>query len=135
MSDDVRRYSYEYCPANDAYEIAPVGPDGELDWDNEVCITASNDEAMAKRIVDGLNRNAALTARLEALKTAPQIASGVSRCMCPFTPGYLVKGWKPDMKLGTDDNHKSYCPFGIAKAITDFIERTEHAYDQKERKP
>lgn len=76
---------------------------------------------------------ATLTAKLETLKTVPQIASSVSRCTCPFTPGYLVEGWKLDMKLGTDGNHKSYCPFGIAKAVADFIERTEHAYDtQKE---
>lgn len=49
------RYGYEYSPANDAYEIAPIGIDGELDWDNEVCITANGDEAVAKLIVGALN--------------------------------------------------------------------------------
>ncbi len=49
-------YGYEYSPANKSYEIAPIGPDGELDWENELCITVDNDnEEQAKLIVNAVN--------------------------------------------------------------------------------
>ena len=55
----MKRYGYEYSPANKAYEIAPIGLDGELDWNNELCVTAGDDdEAQAKLIVDALNHTA-----------------------------------------------------------------------------
>jgi aspartate carbamoyltransferase regulatory subunit len=44
MSDvkAVKRYGYEYSQANDAFEIAPIGVEGELNCENELCITATN---------------------------------------------------------------------------------------------
>lgn len=48
------RLGYEPTGAGDYFEIAPLGPDGQLDWTAEVAATASGGEeaeANARRIV------------------------------------------------------------------------------------
>ena len=65
------QYGYQYSPANKAYEIAPIDSDGELDWNNELCITAGDgpaDEWQAKMIVRAVNSHADLLEALEALR-------------------------------------------------------------------
>ncbi len=45
------------------------------------------------------------------------IIRDVGRCMCPFTPGCALEGWKPNNKLGVNGTHLFYCPFGIIQTI------------------
>ena len=61
-----RPWGYEYSPANNAFEIAPIGANGELDWDQEVAITADSSEANAALIVRAVNGYDAAVAALEA---------------------------------------------------------------------
>jgi len=46
---------YEYSEANKAYEIFPIDENGEPIIEQEICITADDDEANANRIVDCVN--------------------------------------------------------------------------------
>lgn len=57
-----------------------------------------------------------------------KVINNVGRCMCPFTPGHMVEGWKPDNKLGVDGNHKDYCPFGIIQNLKKKFISNENNY-------
>ena len=77
---------------------------------------AFSDMAMAQREGRGSRIILELALR-QAIEDAERVAKNAARCMCPFTPGWGIEGWRPDLTLGQDGKHKPYCPFGIAQAI------------------